>query len=73
MLADAYHARFTGKPAYMTDYNGKTALPGSPGDDPNLDTDAQGAMYYPLVTRAKAAKALYFMWVLAQAPKAENG
>lgn len=124
MLADAYHARFTGKPAYMTDYNGKTALPGSPGYDPNLDTDAQGAMYYPLVrwdrlqdtaqlapllrdklhdayelgliraeagiergrmvngrllepqrrvTRAKAAKALYFMWVLAQAPKAENG
>ena len=25
-----------------------------------------------LVSRAKAAKALYFMWVLAQAPKAEN-
>jgi hypothetical protein len=24
------------------------------------------------VTRAKAAKALYFMWVLAQAPKEEN-
>lgn len=25
-----------------------------------------------IVTRAKAAKALYFMWVLTQAPKAEN-
>jgi hypothetical protein len=25
-----------------------------------------------LVTRAKAAKALYFMWVLAQPVKAEN-
>ena len=25
-----------------------------------------------LVTRAKAAKALYFMWVLAQAPRVEN-
>lgn len=25
-----------------------------------------------LVSRAKAAKALYFMWVLAQPPKAEN-
>jgi hypothetical protein len=24
------------------------------------------------VTRAKAAKALYFMWVLVQAPKEEN-
>jgi hypothetical protein len=107
----------------MTDYNGKTVLPGTPGYDPNLDSGAQGAMYYPLVgwqkltdtaelsapyaakvqdayelglirseagiargrmingrllepkalvTRAKAAKALYFMWVLAQPPKAEN-
>lgn len=123
MLLDAYHAKFTGKPAYMTDYNGKTILPGSPGYDPNLDSGAQGAMYYPLVrwnqlqdsaavapayaaklreayelglmraeagiargrmvngrliepqaqvTRAKAAKALYFMWVLAQPPKREN-
>ncbi|MBB3222735.1 GDSL-type esterase/lipase family protein [Pseudoduganella umbonata] len=123
MLHDAYHARFTAKPAYMTDYNGKTILPGSPGYDPNLDSGAQGAMYYPLVrwaqledtaaiapayaarvrdayelglirsdagiargkmvngrlleprtvvTRAKAAKALYFMWVLAQPPKGEN-
>lgn len=123
MLLDAYHAAFSAKPKYMTDYNGKTVVPGSPGYDPNLDTGAQGAMYYPLlpwarlgdsadvsapyaakvkeayelglirseagiargrmvngsllepkatVTRAKAAKALYFMWVLAQPPKAEN-
>jgi lysophospholipase L1-like esterase len=123
ILHDAYHAKFTAKPAYMTDYNGKTIVPGSPGYDPNLDTGAQGAMYYPLVrwtqledtagispayagklrdayelglfrseagiargrmvngrllepkaqvTRAKAAKALYFMWVLAQPPKGEN-
>jgi lysophospholipase L1-like esterase len=123
ILDDAYHATFAAKPAYMTDYNGKTILPGSPGYDPNLDTGARGAMYYPLlrwtrlidaadaspayadklrdayelglirseagiargrmvngrllepragVTRAKAAKALYFMWVLAQAPKEEN-
>ncbi|WBS01058.1 GDSL-type esterase/lipase family protein [Pseudoduganella sp. SL102] len=123
LLHDAYHAKFKAKPAYMTDYNGKTILPGSPGYDPNLDSGAQGAMYYPLVrwaqlqdtaavapafvdkvrdayelglirseagiargrmvngrlleprivvTRAKAAKALYFMWVLAQPPKGEN-
>jgi lysophospholipase L1-like esterase len=123
ILHDAYHAKFAAKPAYMTDYNGKTILPGSPGYDPNLDSGAQGAMYYPLVrwaqlqdtaaitpaymdkvrdayelglirseagiargrmvngrllepravvTRAKAAKALYFMWVLAQPPKGEN-
>lgn len=123
ILLDAYRARFAAKPAYMTDYNGKTVLPGTPGYDPNLDSGAQGAMYYPLVgwdrlrdigevsaqyvaslkaayelglirseagiargrmvngvllepkasvSRAKAAKALYFMWVLAQPPKAEN-
>ncbi len=123
MLADSYHARFKAKPQYMTDYNGKTVVPGTPGYDPNLDSGTQGAMYYPLVdwerlqdtadvapaylarvkdayelglmrseagiargrmingrllepkgtvTRAKAAKALYFMWVLTQAPKAEN-
>jgi len=123
ILNAAYHSRFTEKPRYMTAYNGKTVLPGSPGYDPNLDSGAQGAMYYPLVrwtqlsdsaevspalaakvqdayelglirseegiergrmvngrvlapkavvTRAKAAKALYFMWVLAQPPKAEN-
>lgn len=123
MLLDAYGARFSEKPKYMTDYNGKTVVPGAPGYDPNLDSGAQGAMYYPLVawsrlvdsadisaphaarleeayelglirseagiargrmvngsrlepkalvTRAKAAKALYFMWVLAQAPRVEN-
>eukprot|EP01034_Spumella_vulgaris_P024776 gene24776-31154_t len=123
LLLDAYRAKFSARPAYMTDYNGKTIVPGSPGYDPNLDSGAQGAMYYPLVrwdqlqdiaslspanaqklreayelglirseagiergrmlngrllepgavvSRAKAAKALYFMWVLAQPPKAEN-
>jgi lysophospholipase L1-like esterase len=123
ILHDAYREKFRAKPAYMTDYNGKTAVPGTPGYDPNLDSGAQGAMYYPLlrweqladtaaadpayadklraayelgliraesgiargrmvngralepsmpVSRGKAAKALYFMWVLAQPPKAEN-
>lgn len=123
MLLDAYRARFKETPKYMSDYNGKTVVPGAPGYDPNLDSGAQGAMYYPLVawtrladtaelsphyaakvkqayelglirseagiargrmvngtrlepqapvTRAKAAKALYFMWVLGQPPKAEN-
>ncbi|MDL2353808.1 MAG: GDSL-type esterase/lipase family protein [Pseudomonadota bacterium] len=123
IVADAYHTRFTEKPKYLTAYNGKTVLPGMPGYDPNLDSGAQGAMYYPLVqwaqltdageaspayadklkdayelglvraeagiargrmvngralqpaalvSRAKAAKALYFMWVLAQPPQAEN-
>jgi lysophospholipase L1-like esterase len=123
ILVDAYHARFSAKPLYLTAYNGKTVLPGSPGYDPNLDSGAQGAMYYPLVrwaqltdtgdasplyldklkdayelgllrsevgiergrmingralqpkvlvSRAKAAKALYFMWVLAQPAQAEN-
>lgn len=123
ILFDAYQAKFRTKPAYMTDYNGKTVLPGAPGYDPNLDSGARGAMYYPLVrwtqltdtgeaspayadklreayelglirseagiergrmvngraiepkalvNRGKAAKALYFMWVLAQPPKAEN-
>jgi hypothetical protein len=123
LLHDAYQAKFRARPAYMTDYNGKTLVPGMPGYDPNLDAGAQGAMYYPLVrwtqltdtqgvsaanlakvreayelglirseagiargrmvndrllepqapvTRAKAAKALYFMWVLAQPPKEEN-
>jgi lysophospholipase L1-like esterase len=123
ILLDAYRARFSEKPKYMSDYNGKTVVPGAPGYDPNLDGGAQGAMYYPLVawsrladtadvsppfatkvkeayelglirseagiargrmangtrlepraqvTRAKAAKALYFMWVLGQPPKAEN-
>lgn len=123
ILADAYHLKFAEKPKYMTDYNGKTVVPGMPGYDPNLDTGANGAMYYPLVdwnklsdtnsiapayaakvkdayqlglirsekgiargrmingtelepqaivTRAKAAKALYFMWVLAQPPRLED-
>ncbi|WP_051933306.1 GDSL-type esterase/lipase family protein [Massilia sp. BSC265] len=123
ILLDAYRARFTDRPAYMTDYNGKTVVPGAPGYDPNLDSGAQGAMYYPLVgwarlldtgevsaqyvarlreayelgllrseagiergrmvngrllepkalvSRAKAAKALYFMWVLGQPPKTES-
>jgi lysophospholipase L1-like esterase len=123
ILADAYHLKFDAKPKYMTDYNGKSIVPGMPGYDPNLDTGARGAMYYPLVnwdslsdraaiapawaekvrdayelglmrsengiqrgrmvngrllepktvvSRAKAAKALYFMWVLSQPPKAEN-
>jgi pectin methylesterase-like acyl-CoA thioesterase/lysophospholipase L1-like esterase len=123
ILDDAYHLRFAEKPAYMTDYNGKSVLPGAPGYDPNLDSGARGAMYYPLVhwaglldtaaiapayagklrdayelglirsekgiargsmvngrelepkaavTRAKAAKALYFMWVLGQPVKVEN-
>lgn len=123
ILDDAYHLRFAAKPRYMTDYNGRTVVPGMPGYDPNLDTGAHGAMYYPLVdwtqledaaaiapalaarvedayrrglirseagiargrmvngrrlepktvvSRAKAAKALYFMWVLAQPPEVEN-
>ncbi|MCZ8522481.1 MULTISPECIES: GDSL-type esterase/lipase family protein [Paenibacillus] len=123
ILDDAYHAKFTEKPKYMTDYNGTTLVPGDPGYDPNLDSGARGVMYYPLVsygqltdtaeiaphlapkvkdayelglirsekgiargqmvngtelepaavvTRAKAAKALYFMWVLEQAVNVEN-
>ncbi|MFG6415896.1 GDSL-type esterase/lipase family protein [Roseateles sp. DC23W] len=123
LLLQAYEARFSSRPAYMTDYNGATVVPGAPGYDPNLDGGDRGAMYYPLrpwaglvdtadvepalrarvqqayelglirseqgiargrmvngraleprqtVSRAKAAKALYFMWVLAQPPKAEN-
>eukprot|EP01030_Chromulinospumella_sphaerica_P012715 gene12715-12508_t len=123
VIDDAYHLRFSTKPRYMTDYNGKTVVPGMAGYDPNLDSGAKGAMYYPLVdwaqltdkgeiapahaakvrdayelglirsekdivrgrmlngrelepqasvTRAKAAKALYFMWVLAQATNVEN-
>ncbi|WP_206076872.1 GDSL-type esterase/lipase family protein [Massilia horti] len=123
IVDDAYHLKFSAQPKYMTDYNGKTVVPGMPGYDPNLDTGAQGAMYYPLVnwarlsdtadiskaliakvkdayelglirsekgiergrmtngrelepravvTRAKAAKELYFMWVLAQPTRMEN-
>jgi lysophospholipase L1-like esterase len=123
IVDDAYHLRFSTKPKYMTDYNGKTLAPGMPGYDPNLDTGTAGAMYYPLVnwtrlldtagiapayaarlrdayelglirsekgiargrmvngqemepkvlvTRAKAAKELYFMWVLAQPVDVES-
>lgn len=111
---DAYNAKFTEKPKYMTDYNGTTVTPDSPDYDPNLISDE--AQYYPLrgfnkvsdikeispelkdkikqayslglircdigvetgkmengsilapkqsVTRAKAAKSLYFMYVLS--------
>lgn len=123
ILADAYSTRFSAKPRYMTEFNGKSVVPGMAGYDPNLDTGAQGAMYYPLVswarledtaaiapvyrdrvkaayelglmrsehgiergrmvngrllepkaevTRAKAAKVLYFMWVLCQPGQTEN-
>lgn len=123
ILADAYAEAFTETPRYMTDYNGTTAVPGSPGYDPNLDGGARGAMYFPLVsyealtdldevapslepkvgaayrlglirsesgikrgtmingtelepkktvTRSKAAKALYFMWVLKHAVSLRN-
>lgn len=123
ILYDAYQARFTSKPGYMTDYNGQTLGPGDSGYDPNLDAGVQGVQYDPLVsyerltdtdsihpslvakvkaayqlglirsekgiargrmingtelepqtkvTRAKAAKALYFMWVLGQPVHAEN-
>jgi lysophospholipase L1-like esterase len=123
ILDDAYHLRFSAKPKYMTDYNGKTVVPGMAGYDSNLDAGAAGAMYYPLVnwarlldtagiapayaarlrdayelglirsekgiargrmvnglelepkalvTRAKAAKALYFMWVLGQPVDVES-
>ncbi|XEC97487.1 GDSL-type esterase/lipase family protein [Paenibacillus tarimensis] len=123
VLYDAYLAKFTGKPKYMTDYNGTAVVPGDPDYDPYLDPGARGVMYYPLVswqqledttqiapllvskvkeayelglirsekgigrgqmvngtefgpkvivTREKAAKALYFMWVLQQAVNVEN-
>lgn len=123
LLARGYHAAFNSKPAYMTDYNGATLLPGMPGYDPNLSSGAQGVRYDPLVpwkllkdkdeveaglvpelkdayelglirsehglvrgrmengdllepkltvTREKAAKTLYFMWVLAHPVKQEN-
>lgn len=116
ILDDAYHSKFSEKPKYMTDYNGKTVVPGDPNYDPNLDSGAKGAMYYPIVsyeqlndtssistqyvykvkdaynlglirsengiargkmqdgnlfepavevTREKAAKTLYFMWVMS--------
>lgn len=123
LLLQAYRARFSAKPAYMTDYNALRPASGSATSDPNLDGGAVGARYDPLlpwerlrdtaavsparaeavreayalglvraeagiargrmlngdrlepqavVSRAKAAKALYFMWVLGRPPKAEN-
>lgn len=123
ILYDAYHAKFTSKPQYMTDYNGTAVGPDDPDYDPYMDPGARGVMYYPLgswqqledtaqiaphlvskvkeayelglirsekgiargqmvngtelepkvtVTREKAAKALYFMWVLQQAVNVEN-
>lgn len=123
LLARGYHAAFSAKPVYMTNYNGATLLPGMPGYDPNLSSGAQGVRYDPMVsweqlkdkeqadavllpelkdayelglirsenglvrgcmengdllepkltvTREKAAKTLYFMWVLAHPVKQEN-
>ena len=123
IIYDAYRARFNSKPAYMTEYNKRTAKPGDSGYDPNLDTGAQDVMYDPLVpfehlkdaaqidpllaervrgayqlglvraekgiargrmmngdefepkltvTRGKAAKMLYYMWVLVNPVKREN-
>ncbi|XEC94553.1 GDSL-type esterase/lipase family protein [Paenibacillus tarimensis] len=123
ILDDAYHAKFTSKPKYMTDYNGASEAPGDPCYDPYVDPAGSCVMYYPLVswdqltdtaqiaphlvskvkdayelglirsekgiargqmvngtelepkvtvTREKAAKALYFMWVLQQAIDVEN-
>lgn len=50
MLYDAYQSRFIDKPRFMTDFNGSTVVPGDPDYDPNLDSGARGAMYYPLVS-----------------------
>lgn len=123
MLWDAYQADFTGKPRFMTDYNGDALGPDEPGYDPYLPPEQRGIMYYPLVsfeqltdtdqvdpellpkieaaykrglfraekgirrgelsyadalepklpvTRAKAAKALYYMWVLIHPVNVEN-
>lgn len=123
ILYDAYQNKFENKPKYMTDYNGTTITPDDPNYDPNLDADAQGIMYYPIVpyeklkdikevskdfankvktayvlgliraengilrgkvmngdllqpkdkvSREKAAKSLYFMWVLSKPVKVEN-
>ncbi len=118
---EAYNAKFTEKPKYMTDYNGSNITPDDPNYDPNLV--GEEAQYYPLVgfgaitdkaeideslytqveeayelglirseegiargkmingytlqpktevTREKAAKSLYFMYVLAQDINTEN-
>lgn len=118
---EAYNARFTEKPKYMTDYNGSNITPDDPNYDPNLV--GEEAQYYPLVgfgavtdkteidkelypmveeayelglirseegikrgkmingytlqpktevTREKAAKSLYFMYVLGKDINEEN-
>jgi lysophospholipase L1-like esterase len=123
VLYDAYQVKFTEKPKFMTDYNGKSIVPGDPAYDPNLDSNAKGIMYYPLVsyeqledisevsekfsykikeayelglirsekgigrgrlvngslfepkvkvTREKASKTLYYMWVLNHQVNGEN-
>lgn len=123
MLDDAYHARFAGKPGYMTDYNGNAVTPDCPDYDPYLNPGQRGLMYYPvvsyeqlldtremdsrysvkckdayqlglirsetgiqrglpvngvelqpkaLVNREKAAKSLYYMWVLRHPVHTEN-
>jgi lysophospholipase L1-like esterase len=123
IVYDAYQLRFSSKPRYMTDYNGRRLTPSDPGYDPNLDSGATGIMYNPIVpfnlltdvhllsqelapkvkaayelgliradkgilrgknmngtelepksivTRAKAAKVLYFMWVLGRPIREEN-
>ncbi|MDO4300681.1 MAG: GDSL-type esterase/lipase family protein [Clostridia bacterium] len=117
---DAYNARYSEKPKYMTDYNGTNISPDDPEYDPNLV--GEEAQYYPLagygnisdkdkiseeykettekayelglirsedvergkmengctldpqgaVTREKAAKYLYFMYVLGSDINSEN-
>ncbi|WP_079911000.1 GDSL-type esterase/lipase family protein [Paenibacillus sp. 32352] len=123
ILFDAYHAKFTEKPKYMTDYNGKPSGPADRHHDPNLDSGNIDVTYDPMisyeqltdtggiapniadkvkkayelglirsekgitrgkvscgtelepkqsVTREKAAKVLYFMWVLVNPVHREN-
>ncbi len=118
---EAYKAKFSEKPKYMTDYNGSNITPDDPNYDPNLVGDE--AQYYSLVgfgavtdkadideelysqveeayelglirseegikrgkmingytlqpktevTREKAAKSLYFMYVLSRDINEEN-
>ncbi|CAM3376682.1 GDSL-type esterase/lipase family protein [Marinicrinis lubricantis] len=123
ILYDAYRVKFSQKPKYMTDYNGKTITAADPRYDANLDFGAVHIQYDPIVpyeqltdthlirpefaekvkqayqlgliraekgivrgkvmngtaleprqmvSRAKAAKALYFMWVLVHPVHIEN-
>lgn len=123
LLYDAYVAKFSAKPKYMTDYNGNVKIQENANYDPNLDSGAQAIGYDPIwpfeklmdvhqlspqlkhkvkaayelglirseegivrgkymngtaleprkyVTREKAAKALYFIWVLSQPVQGEN-